>query len=104
MQVAPEGSPVTALVGYGIQVLHGLHETRMSVKQNIFIPRRGTLNSSEAHPTLLGGQQREQRAAVHLSHQQLRHAEDKKTNIYMCTTNVFHNTQSTYFVVFLIMG
>lgn len=35
---------------------------------------RGTLKGWGAHPTLLGGQQREQRAAVQLSHQQLRHA------------------------------
>lgn len=54
----------------------------MSVKQNTFISRRGIVNSTEAHPTLLGGQQREQRAAVHLSHQQLRHTEDKKQQIF----------------------
>lgn len=49
----------------------------------IFSSGRGNLNEWEAHPTLLGGQQREQRAAVQLSHQQLRHTEDKEKHLHV---------------------
>lgn len=40
----------------------------------VFNSGGGTLKGWGAHPTLLSGQQREQRAAVQLSHQQLGHA------------------------------
>lgn len=34
-------------------------------------------SSVKTHPALLSGQQGEQRAAVHLSHQQFRHTDEK---------------------------
>lgn len=85
MQVAPEPSPVCALVCCCVQVLHRLaREKRLVTERHRWTIVRWTFT----HPTLLGGQQWEQRAAVHLSHQQFRHTEDHKHHKWKHTQRI----------------